>query len=80
MDRFVHGRLVFAGDAAHEIPPYGARGGNSGIQDADNLGWKLAAVLSGMATERLLATYDRERRQAALENAGFACQSSLSLP
>ena len=75
MERFVHGGVLFAGDAAHEIPPYGARGGNSGIQDADNLGWKLAAVLSGMATERILATYDRERRQAALENAAFACQS-----
>ena len=40
MGRFVHGRLLFAGDAAHEIPPYGARGGNGGIQDADNLGWQ----------------------------------------
>lgn len=75
MGRFVHGRLLFAGDAAHEIPPYGARGGNGGIQDADNLGWKLAAVLAGTATDRILETYDRERHQAALENAAFACQS-----
>jgi 3-(3-hydroxy-phenyl)propionate hydroxylase len=76
MDRFVHGRVIFAGDAAHEIPPFGARGGNSGIQDADNLGWKLAAVLTGRAGPDLLETYDRERVEAARSNAGFAGQSA----
>ncbi|HSG79777.1 MAG TPA: FAD-dependent oxidoreductase, partial [Acidimicrobiia bacterium] len=76
MDRFVHGRVVFAGDAAHEIPPFGARGGNSGIQDADNLGWKLAAVVNGTADASLLDSYDAERGEAARANAGFAGQSA----
>jgi 3-(3-hydroxy-phenyl)propionate hydroxylase len=75
MDRFVHGRLLFAGDAAHEIPPYGARGGNSGIQDADNLGWKLAGILRGTLSPAILETYQHERHQAAIENAKQACQS-----
>ena len=76
MDRFMHGRVIFGGDAAHEIPPFGARGGNSGIQDADNLGWKLAAVLAGTASPALLRTYDAERVEAAETNAGFAGQSA----
>ena len=42
LERFVHGRVIFAGDAAHVVSPFGARGGNGGIQDADNLVWKLA--------------------------------------
>ena len=49
LDRFVHGRVVFVGDAAHQVSPFGARGANSGIQDAENLAWKLAAVLKGEA-------------------------------
>ncbi len=44
LERFVHGRVIFAGDAAHQVSPFGARGGNSGIQDAENLAWKLALV------------------------------------
>ena len=72
----MHGRVVFAGDAAHEIPPFGARGGNSGIQDADNLGWKLAAVVSGAADAALLESYDAERGEAARSNAAFAGQSA----
>jgi len=67
MERFVHGRVVFAGDAAHQLSPFGARGANSGIQDADNLGWKLAAVANG-ASERLLESYNWERVLAADEN------------
>ena len=47
MDRFRHGRVLFAGDSAHGVSPFGARGANSGVQDADNLGWKLAAVMRG---------------------------------
>ena len=47
LDRFVHGRVIFVGDAAHQVSPFGARGANSGIQDAENLAWKLAAVLAG---------------------------------
>jgi 3-(3-hydroxy-phenyl)propionate hydroxylase len=69
LDRLRHGRVLFAGDAAHEIPPFGARGGNGGIQDAENLAWKLAAVVSGRASPALLETYAVERGQAARENA-----------
>lgn len=65
--RFVHGPVIFAGDSAHQVSPFGARGANSGVQDADNLGWKLAAALSG-APVALLDTYDLERSQAADEN------------
>ncbi|MCC7217417.1 MAG: FAD-dependent oxidoreductase [Burkholderiales bacterium] len=68
MQRFRHGRLVFAGDAAHLVSPFGARGANSGIQDADNLGWKLSLVVAGRAPEALLDTYDAERVAAADEN------------
>jgi 3-(3-hydroxy-phenyl)propionate hydroxylase len=68
LQRFRHGRVLFAGDAAHQMSPFGARGGNSGVQDADNLGWKLDLVLRGLAPERLLDSYDGERIPAADEN------------
>jgi 3-(3-hydroxy-phenyl)propionate hydroxylase len=68
LDRFRHGRVFFIGDAAHVVSPFGARGGNSGIQDAYNLGWKLALVLGGRAPEALLDTYDAERQPAARQN------------
>jgi len=68
MDGFRHGRVLFAGDSAHGVSPFGARGANSGVQDADNLGWKLAAVLQGQAHDALLDTYAREREFAADEN------------
>ncbi len=68
LDRFRAGRVLFLGDAAHVMSPFGARGGNSGIQDADNLVWKLALVLEGRAPEALLDSYDAERRYAAHEN------------
>ncbi len=68
MKSFRHGRVLFAGDAAHQVSPFGARGANSGIQDVDNLGWKLGMVLAGQAPETLLDSYDTERRQAADEN------------
>jgi len=68
MERFVHGRVVFAGDAAHVVSPFGARGGNAAVADADNLAWKLALVLKGEAPEGLIETYDSERRAAAQEN------------
>ncbi len=68
MKRFRHGRIVFAGDAAHLVSPFGARGANSGIQDTDNLVWKLKLVLDGLAPERLLDSYDVERIAAADEN------------
>lgn len=66
--RFIHGPVIFAGDAAHQVSPFGARGANSGIQDAENLAWKLAMVLAGEAGPDLLATYDAERGAAADEN------------
>ena len=68
LDRFVHGRVVFAGDSAHIVSPFGARGGNGGIQDVDNLVWKLAVVVQGNAPESLIATYDEERIHGADEN------------
>jgi 3-(3-hydroxy-phenyl)propionate hydroxylase len=68
MQKFRHGRLLFAGDAAHLVSPFGARGANSGVQDADNLVWKLSLVLRGLAPETLLDTYDSERVAAADEN------------
>ena len=67
MEKFRHGRVIFAGDSAHQVSPFGARGANSGIQDVDNLGWKLAGVLAG-GPEALLDSYDTERQQAADEN------------
>ena len=60
--------MIFAGDAAHLVSPFGARGFNSGVQDTDNLAWKLAAVLDGQAPPALLATYGIEREAAADEN------------
>ena len=68
MARFRHGRVIFAGDAAHGVSPFGARGANSGVQDAENLAWKLAAVLGGHAPEALLDSYAAEREYAADEN------------
>ena len=66
--RFVHGRIVFAGDAAHVVSPFGARGGNGGVHDVDNLVWKLAAVVKGEAPASLLESYDEERGRGADEN------------
>lgn len=68
LERFLHGRVIFAGDAAHQVSPFGARGANSGIQDADNLGWKLARVVRGESPAALLETYNTERVAAADEN------------
>jgi len=68
MTRFRHGRVIFAGDSAHQVSPFGARGANSGLQDADNLGWKLALVVKGQAPDGLLDSYDAERVQGADEN------------
>ena len=68
MESFRHQRILFAGDAAHGVSPFGARGANSGIQDADNLAWKLDLVLRGDAPDTLLDTYASEREMAADEN------------
>jgi 3-(3-hydroxy-phenyl)propionate hydroxylase len=76
IERFRHGRVFFLGDAAHQVSPFGARGGNGGVQDADNLCWKLAAVLDGVAPEALLDSYDLERIPAADENILNATRST----
>ena len=68
MERFRHGRVIFAGDAAHQVSPFGARGANTGVQDVDNLAWKLKLVIDGTAPDRLLDTYDEERVFAADDN------------
>ncbi len=68
MQRFVHERVIFVGDAAHLVSPFGARGANGGIQDSDNLGWKLAHVLKQEAPPSLLDSYDEERGIGADEN------------
>jgi 3-(3-hydroxy-phenyl)propionate hydroxylase len=76
LEHFVHGRVLFVGDSAHQVSPFGARGANSGVQDAENLAWKLAAVLTGVADAALLASYDRERVQAAEENIAHSTRST----
>lgn len=76
LERFRHGRVIFAGDSAHQVSPFGARGGNGGIQDADNLAWKLDLVLSRLAPERLLDSYDAERGLAADENIAHSTRAT----
>jgi hypothetical protein len=61
-ERFRDGNIFLAGDSAHVMPPYGGFGGNTGVQDAQNLAWKLAWVLQGKASPKLLDTYESERR------------------
>ena len=68
MRRFVHDRVIFAGDSAHQVSPFGARGANSGLEDAENLAWKLVRVLRNEAPEQLIETYHIERSAAADEN------------
>lgn len=69
---FRSGRVLFVGDAAHVMPPYGGYGGNTGIHDAHNLAWKLAAVLNGTAGDRLLDSYQEERHPVATFTVGQA--------
>lgn len=68
MEAFRHGRMLFAGDSAHQVSPFGARGGNSGIQDADALAWRLVRVVRGEANESVLDAWAQERQAAADEN------------
>lgn len=76
LDDYRHRRVLFAGDAAHLLPIFGVRGANSGIDDADNLAWKLAFVVKGIASERLLDSYSTERVAAARENLGYGTKST----
>lgn len=68
IDRFVHDRVIFVGDSAHVVSPFGARGGNGGMHDVDNLCWKLARVVTGSAAPDLLESYNDERLYGADEN------------
>lgn len=68
MEKFHEGRVIFAGDSAHQVSPFGARGANSGLQDTDNLAWKLKLIQDGTAPESLLDSYDVERIHGAKEN------------
>jgi 3-(3-hydroxy-phenyl)propionate hydroxylase len=76
LDAYRHGRVLFAGDAAHLVPIFGVRGLNSGLDDAGNLAWKLGAVIRGEANDALLDTYAQERRAAALVNIDFGSRST----
>ncbi len=68
LERFVHDRVIFAGDSAHVVSPFGARGGNGGLQDVDALSWRLAAILTGHAYTSVLEDYNSERVHGADEN------------
>jgi 3-(3-hydroxy-phenyl)propionate hydroxylase len=76
IDQFRHGRVIFSGDAAHQVSPFGARGANTGVQDCDNLGWKLKAVLDGDAPLALLDTYHEERAYAADDNIAHSTRAT----
>lgn len=76
LDRYRHGRILFAGNAAHAMPIFGVRGLNSGLDDADNLAWKLAAVIRGEGADALLESYSRERIAAFHINADSARRST----
>jgi 3-(3-hydroxy-phenyl)propionate hydroxylase len=79
LDRFDHGNVLFAGDAAHLVPIFGVRGLNSGLEDAETLAWQLAAVLSGSAERELLSAYSAERRAAWQQNVDNAAKSTLMM-
>ncbi len=68
LDKMVFDRIIFVGDSAHVVSPFGARGGNGGIHDVDNLGWKLASILKEESSCKILNSYNDERVQAAKEN------------
>jgi 3-(3-hydroxy-phenyl)propionate hydroxylase len=76
LDNYRHGRVLFAGDAAHLVPIFGVRGANSGIDDADNLAWKLGHVITGQASDKLLDSYSSERVAAAHENLSHGTKST----
>jgi 2-polyprenyl-6-methoxyphenol hydroxylase-like FAD-dependent oxidoreductase len=80
VDRYRRGRMFLAGDAAHQNPPWGGHGFNTGVGDAVNLGWKLAAVLNGWAPEAILDSYETERRPISRQTIDIAAQNTRTLP
>jgi 3-(3-hydroxy-phenyl)propionate hydroxylase len=76
MARFVHGRVIFAGDSAHLVSPFGARGCNGGVADADNLSWKLDYVLRGLSSADFLESYNEEAIVTADENIKCSSRST----
>ncbi|RJG07853.1 FAD-dependent oxidoreductase [Noviherbaspirillum cavernae] len=76
LDSYRHGRVLFAGDAAHLVPIFGVRGLNSGLDDAANLAWKLALVSQGHADDALLDSYSAERVHATRENLAYGAKST----
>jgi 3-(3-hydroxy-phenyl)propionate hydroxylase len=76
LESYRHGRVLFAGDAAHLVPIFGVRGANSGIDDADNVAWKLAYVIKGLADQSLLDSYSSERVAATHENLSYGTKST----
>jgi 2-polyprenyl-6-methoxyphenol hydroxylase-like FAD-dependent oxidoreductase len=78
-ERYRDGRIFLVGDAAHRFPPTGGLGLNTGVQDAHNLAWKLAAALDGRAGEPLLASYEAERKPVARTNADQSLKNALKL-
>jgi len=76
MDEFMQGRVVFAGDAAHQVSPFGARGANSGFEDAQNLAWKLEAIIKGRTGADLMQSYRFERELAADDNIGHSTRAT----
>jgi hypothetical protein len=79
-ERYGAGRVFLAGDAAHRFPPTGGFGMNTGVQDAHNLAWKIAAVLQGWAPPALLETYETERRPVGQFNADQSVKNSRRMP
>jgi len=77
LEQMVHGRVAFLGDAAAQHSPFGARGGNRAVQDANNLGWKLALILQGTAAPALLNSYHHERHFAAKECVELSSRSAI---
>ena len=76
LESYRHGRVLFAGDAAHLVPIFGVRGANSGIDDADNLAWKLAFVVKGLASDSAARQLLRRARAAAHENLSYGTKST----
>ncbi len=79
IDSMRKGRVFFMGDSAKVVIPFGARGGNTGIADADNLAWKLAAVTRGEAAPALLESYNQERHEAARQNVRVSARTARFL-